>query len=108
MDLLLAKNRLKQVLGCILIFIDFLFFSSSMFKLEQGGYWSFIIAIVPLGIILIYYFGQKKMRAHLKSMSLRDFLNTYKTLYPKVNKIDGSGLSLCVAPAQYLHMLRRR
>lgn len=88
----LRKNRLKQVLGCMLVLINVLFFCSSLFKLQQGGYWSLIIAMVPLSIILVYYLGQKRMRGFLKSMPLRDFLKTYKELYPKVDKIDGTGL----------------
>jgi KUP system potassium uptake protein len=88
----LRKNRYKQLLGCALVLINVIFLCSSLFKLRQGGYWSLIIAMIPLSIILIYYLGQKKMRAHLKSMSLRDFLTTYKALYPKADKIDGSGL----------------
>lgn len=88
----LRKNRLKQLLGCMLVLINVIFFCSSLFKLQQGGYWSLIIAMVPLSIILVYYFGQKKMRGLLKSMPLRDFLTTYKTLYGTVDKIDGTGL----------------
>lgn len=88
----LRRNRFKQFLGSILVLVNIIFFCSSLFKLQQGGYWSLIIAMVPLSIILIYYFGQKKMRAHLKSMSLRDFLATYRALYPEVNKIDGTAL----------------
>lgn len=88
----LRKNWFKMALGCMLVMINALFFFSSMFKLQQGGYWSLIIAMIPLSIILIYYFGQKKMRVHLKYFSLRDFLQTFKNLYPTVNKIEGSGL----------------
>lgn len=88
----LRRSWVKVFLGCLLVVIDALFFFTSMIKLRQGGYWSLIIAMVPLSIILIYYFGQKKMRAHLKSFSLREFLQTFKNIYPTANKIEGSGL----------------
>ena len=88
----LRKSRFKLLLGGMLFCINVLFFGSSMLKLQQGGYWSFIIALVPFTIILIYYFGQKRMRGFLRSMPLHDFLTTYKNLYATVDKIDGSGL----------------
>ena len=88
----LRKHRLKQMLGCMLFCINVLFFGSSLLKLSQGGYWSFIIAMIPFSVILVYYFGQKKMRGLLRSMPLRGFLESYKKLYATVDKIDGSGL----------------
>ncbi len=88
----LRNNILKTLLGLMLVLINILFFCSSMVKLQQGGYWSLVIAMVPLSIILIYYFGQKKMRGLLKSMPLRQFLTLYKELYAKADKIEGTGL----------------
>jgi KUP system potassium uptake protein len=88
----LRKYIVKTVLAVVLVLLNILFFCASMVKLQQGGYWSLVIALVPLSIILIYYFGQKKMRGLLKSMPLRQFLMLYKDLYAKVDKIEGTGL----------------
>jgi KUP system potassium uptake protein len=90
----LRNNILKTLLGLMLVLINILFFCSSMVKLQQGGYWSLVIAMVPLSIILIYYFGQKKMRGLLKSMPLRQFLTLYKELYAKDDKLKEQGYSL--------------
>lgn len=82
--------KLFMALGGLLINVVFLI--SSMSKLHQGGFWSLIIAMVPLSIILIYYFGQLKMHKLVKAMPLPRFIDLYEQAYAKTTKIKGTGL----------------
>lgn len=82
--------KLCMAFGGFLINIVFLI--SSLSKLQQGGYWSLLIAMVPLSIIIIYYFGQVKMHKLMKATPLPRFIDMYETAYAKSNKIKGTGL----------------
>jgi len=88
----LKKNYIKSFIALIITFVDFAFFISNTYKIPHGGYWSIIIAMLPLCMILIYTQGQKKLYLSLKSIPLSIFLENYNEAYKTLNKISGSAL----------------
>ncbi|MBF0345845.1 MAG: KUP/HAK/KT family potassium transporter [Nitrospirae bacterium] len=89
---LLRKNYIAALLSAFVFIIDIVYFASNTFKIPHGGYWSIIIAAIPLVIILIYTQGQKYLYKRLKPMPLRDFLPQYVEFYKKYSKIQGTGI----------------
>ena len=88
----LKKNYIKSFIALIITFVDFAFFISNTYKIPHGGYWSIIIALLPLCMILIYTQGQKKLYLSLKAIPLARFLEQYNEAYKTLNKISGSAL----------------
>ncbi len=88
----LKKNYIKSFIALIITFVDFAFFISNTYKIPHGGYWSIIIAMLPLCMILIYTQGQKRLYLSLKSIPLSIFLENYNEAYKTLNKISGSAL----------------
>jgi KUP system potassium uptake protein len=88
----MKKNYIKSLIALIITFVDFTFLISNTYKIPHGGYWSIIIALLPLCMILIYTEGQKKLYLSLKAMPLATFLEKYNEAYKHMNKISGSAL----------------
>jgi len=86
------KQRLKMGIAVVITLIDLVYFASNTFKIPHGGYWSILIAMIPLSIILIYTKGQRKLYKSMRPLKLGTFLLSYKQLYEKLPKIKGSGL----------------
>ncbi len=68
------------------------FFASSWMKIPHGGYWSLIIASVPLFIIVLYTQGQKRLYAALVPVDKESFLAEYSTRYRSGDHVDGTAL----------------
>lgn len=68
------------------------FFASCILKIPHGGYWSLIIASVPLIIVIIYTQGQKKLYASFIPVKKDDFLEEYSSKYPSISKLQGTAL----------------
>ena len=88
----LRGKILKCIFSGIITFVDIAFLLSNMYKIPIGGYWSIIIASVPLCIILIYTSGQKRLYKKLRPLELRTFLVGYNQVYKSLNKIKGTAL----------------
>ncbi len=88
----LRRQPYRQALATVLIVINFVFVCTSLTKLTQGGIYSLIIALVPLSIIVIYYFGRKKMHRLVESVPLTKFLEVYKSAYARATKIGGTAV----------------
>ncbi len=86
------KKPFKMAAAALVTLLDLIFFASNTFKIPHGGYWSILIAMIPLGIILIYTKGQRKLYKSMRPLKLETFLLSYKQLYEKLPKIKGSGL----------------
>ena len=72
--------------------VDFLFLLANINKIPSGGYWSLVIASIPLCIILIYINGQKKLANALVPVAWEDFLTHFNQVYTSMNRIPGSAL----------------
>lgn len=88
------KKRVKFFFTIVVTSIASIYFASTLFKIPYGGYWSLILASIPLGVIIIYTFGQKKLFKTLKPIAQEVFLPSYNEVYSKLNKISGTGLFL--------------
>lgn len=86
------NNFIKMIVAGFVTLYGVMFFISNVFKIPHGGYWSIIIALCPFSLILIYTFGQRKMKRSLQPMLLEMFLEQYETVYAETNKIAGSAL----------------
>ncbi len=88
----LKGKRVKAVLSALVTLLNIVFLLSNGYKIPHGGYWSLILAAIPLSIILIYTNGQKRLHRSLRPMTLETFLKRYNPLYAQQPKITGTGL----------------
>jgi len=86
------KDATKALISLLITFIDIVFLISNSYKIPHGGYWSIIIALFILSLILIYTSGQKKLYQLMKLMKGKDFLEKYNRIYATQNKIIGNAL----------------
>lgn len=86
------REKIKTLLAVFVTFVDLAFLVSNTYKLPNGGYWSLIIAAIPLSIILIYTAGQRKLYRSVRPLKLDVFLVSYNQLYRELNKIKGTAL----------------
>jgi KUP system potassium uptake protein len=90
--LILRGELVKTVIAIGVLCVTSVFLVSNFNKIPYGGYWSLVIAAIPLGIILIYVYGQKKLTAALLPVPLDSFLAEFNKIYPSLNRISGSAL----------------
>jgi KUP system potassium uptake protein len=86
------KDYLKTVIAFLVTFVDLAFLTANMYKIPHGGYWSLIIAAIPLAIIMIYTGGQRKLYRTIRPLSVDVFLPSYNEVYQTLNKIKGTAL----------------
>ena len=72
--------------------VNIAFLISNTYKIPHGGFWSLIIAAIPLSMILLYTRGQKKLYNALQPLPMDVFLLSYNQIYRAVNKISGTAL----------------
>lgn len=87
------RRKYFQFIVCLgLMAIDASFLFAAFYKIPTGAYWSLIIAMMPLSLILLYIKGQRALYKAMSLMDKDDFLSEYKKLYSEVNKIEGTAL----------------
>lgn len=86
------NEKIKMMFAMISGTTSFVFFLSSLLKIPHGGYWSLIIAVIPLTLILLYTQGQKKLYASLLPILKDDFLIEYDKRYATGIHIEGTAL----------------
>lgn len=92
---LYQRHWIKAFLSSILIPINCLFFIVNTYKIPYGGYWSLLIASVPLSIIVVYTLGRIKLNKSLKELPLEQFIERFTILSDKVTHINGTAVFLC-------------
>jgi KUP system potassium uptake protein len=90
--LILRGELVKTLIAGIVLLVTLVFLFSNFSKIPFGGYWSLLIASIPLGIILIFVYGQKKLAAALQPVPLDDFLKQFNEVYTSLNRISGTAL----------------
>ncbi len=88
----LKGKMFHAVISLFVTFVDITFLASNTYKIPHGGYWSIILALIPLSIIVTYTSGQKNLYKALKPMDLNIFLEKYNQAYKTMSKIKGSAL----------------
>ena len=86
------RNIFKLIIAALVTTLCFIFFLANMCKIPYGGYWSILISLFPLSLILIYTSGQRKITKALKPMFLEMFLEQYEQMYQTTDKIKGTAL----------------
>ena len=88
----MRKERFRACIAFLVTLVDMAFLLSNTYKIPHGGYWSLIIAAIPLAIILTYTGGQRKLYRTIRPLKLDVFLHSYNELYQTLNKIKGTAL----------------
>jgi len=86
------KAWIKMVFAIFSGTTSFIFFTSCLLKIPHGGYWSLLIASVPLGLIILYTEGQKRLYSSFLSVDKDEFLKEYKVHYTQESHIEGTAL----------------
>jgi len=88
------KQPIFAVIAVLVTFIDIMYLSANFTKIPHGGYWSLIIAAIPLMTIVLYTQGQKRLYRMMDFMPLEDFLHKFHRVYTTTEKIKGTALFL--------------
>jgi len=94
---LILYYKKKPSLAFLALFItgvDILYFSANMTKIPHGGYWSIILAMIPLSMIFIYTQGQRRLYRAMNFMPYQEFIPKFKEAYATSPKIKGTALFL--------------
>ena len=90
----LKKKPLYVALSAAVTCIDATYLLSNFYKIPHGGYWSLIIASIPLATIFLYTGGQRRLYRMMDFMPLDDFLLKFNRVYSTSGKIEGTVLFL--------------
>jgi len=90
----IKKKRALFLVCLFIIIIDAAYLGTNIFKIPHGGYWSLILASIPLGMIMLYTKGQKKLYKSMNFMPLDEFLHKFSRVYESTEKIKGTALFL--------------
>ncbi|HOX36199.1 MAG TPA: KUP/HAK/KT family potassium transporter [Methanoregulaceae archaeon] len=88
----LQKDAVKTALSGALIVVDAIFLLSAFTKIPHGAYWSFLIAAVPLVIIVTFIRGQDQLHRMMRPKSLEEFLAEYRQKYGELPRVRGTAL----------------
>jgi len=88
----LKKNFFKCSVAVFVTLVNLIFFTANLNKIPHGGYWSIIISLLPLFVILVYTQGQKVLYKSLKPMPLEIFLKKFIDKYTNSAKLSGTAL----------------
>jgi len=86
-----TTKKWKVPLAALVTVVDFVFLISNLYKLPHGGYWSLILASIPLTAILIWTKGQRALYLALRPLDMDTYLVSYEQIYKK-GRISGTGL----------------
>lgn len=100
---------LKCIVSLATAIITTIFFAANSSKIPLGGYWSLIIAAIPLVTFIIYTLGRKKLHHRAQRQPLDEFLPVYKKLYSKGPRLHGTAIfcikSIDELPAYIQHII---
>ncbi|MFA6195535.1 MAG: KUP/HAK/KT family potassium transporter [Sulfurimonas sp.] len=85
-------KKIKMFFAMLSGITSFIFFVSCLMKIPHGGYWSLIIASIPLGLIVLYTQGQKRLHESLTPIAKDEFLTEYNKQYSSGVHIEGIAL----------------
>ncbi len=106
-----TTRKWKVPFAVLVTLVDLAFLISNLNKLPHGGYWSLILASVPLGAIFLWTNGQRALYRSLKPLDLDTFLLSYEQIYGKDRNIPGTALFFTrekeVVPPYVVHCIIR-
>ena len=86
------KQYVAMTFAVISAVVSTIFFASCTQKIPNGGYWSLIIASIPLFIVILYTMGQKRLYKSFVPIEKRSFLQEYSAKYLQGIHIEGIAL----------------
>ena len=86
-----TQKKWKVPVALFVTLVDFAFLISNLHKLPHGGYWSLILASLPLGAILVWTKGQRALYKALRPLDMETYLMSYEQIYQK-GHISGTAL----------------
>ena len=105
----IKRQYIKFSLTVIVTGVAGVFFASTMFKIPAGGYWSIVLSLIPLSVIIIYDQGRKRLFRKMRPVPLDRFLINYNAAYDVLPKIKGSAIFLVAdektIPPYILHVM---
>jgi KUP system potassium uptake protein len=90
----LKKKKMLSVISLFVIAVDAVYLGANFYKIPHGGYWSLILASIPLAMILLYTKGQKKLYRTMDFMPLDEFLHKFTRVHATTERIKGTALFL--------------
>ncbi|KIE41649.1 KUP/HAK/KT family potassium transporter [Geobacter anodireducens] len=106
-----TTKKWKVPIALAVTVIDFAYLIANMHKLPHGGYWSLVLASIPLAIMVIWTRGQRALYRSLKPLDLDTFLLSYEQIYAKGHNIPGTALFFVrethVVPPYVIHCIIR-
>jgi KUP system potassium uptake protein len=90
----LNKKPLLSFISVIITLIDISYLIANFYKIPHGGYWSLILASIPLAMIILYTKGQKRLYRNMNFMPLEEFLHKFTRVYETTERIKGTALFL--------------
>lgn len=106
-----TTKRWKVPFAVLVTIADITFLLACLNKLHLGGYWSLVIASVPLATILIWTKGQRALYRALRPLDLDTFLVSYRQIYEAGNNISGTGIfftrEISIVPPYIAHCIFR-
>lgn len=88
----LRKRPALAAVSCFVTIVDMIYLASNLFKIPHGGYWSLIIAALPLIMTLLFTKGQARLHRIMDFMFLDEFLHKFRRVYATSQKINGTAL----------------
>ena len=89
----LKNKKIHMAISFTITLINIIFLLSHTHKFPHGGYWSLVIALLPLAIILIYDYGKKKLYNKVfEFMPLSTFKEKFQKKYQEGPRINGTAL----------------
>jgi KUP system potassium uptake protein len=106
-----TTRKWKVPIALCVTLVDLAFLISNLNKLPHGGYWSLILASVPLSAMFVWTRGQRALYRSLKPLDLETFLVSYEQIYAKGRNIPGTALFFTrekeVVPPYVVHCIIR-
>ena len=88
----LQRKYARMAVSIVVTAVAAVYLLSNTTKIPHGGYWSLLIASVPLTMIVLYTQGQRKLYQQLQPLPLDVFLLSYAQLYQGLSRIKGTAL----------------
>lgn len=103
------KEHFKLLLSSIFLIAIIAYLGAMFSKFPHGGYWSLVLATIPLMTTLLWLYGQKSAYKKYRSLDLDTFKISFEQLYGELSKIKGNAIfftrSVDSIPAYMVHCI---
>ncbi len=108
----LKKNdRFKLIVASLIMGVNLAFLFSVFFKIPHGGFWSLVIAMIPLATIRIWTRGNRAVWKSFRSLPIDTFIVSFDQIYQTGKLLPGTALyfakDLDMIPPYMVHTIIR-